>query len=60
MNTPADNRTLIRGASYRKAGKKLVKLEYAYLAAPATIFDEQLIEWANRREAELKAKRAHG
>ena len=57
--TPAMNEpTLIRGLSYRKVGKKIVEYRYAYMAARSTLFDEQLIEWARRRDAELNRERA--
>lgn len=45
---------LVRG-TFERDGKLH---EYAYMAARATIFDQELVTWANRREAELESKRA--
>lgn len=52
---------LIRGVFYTfegPAGERAVRHEYAYMAARATIFDQELVNFANRRDAELKAKRS--
>jgi len=48
----------IRGISYRKVGKKMVAIEYAYMAERATIFDQELVAWAERRAAALKPRAA--
>lgn len=37
---------------------KIVRHDYAYIAKRATIFDEQLIAWANARDEHLKKIRA--
>ena len=49
---------LIRGTFVEKVvdGREVLG-EYAYMASRATIFDQDLVNWANKREAELKAKR---
>lgn len=53
MNNPP---TLVRGSSQRKVNGKVETLAYSYMARAATIWDEALIAWAERREAELRRK----
>jgi len=55
MNEPI----LIRGISYRKVGKKIVPIEYAYMAARSTIFDADLILFAEKRALAISEKRKH-
>jgi len=50
MNAP----TLIRGSSERKVNGKMVTLRYAYTARACTIWDAELIAWAERRDAERR------
>ena len=54
---PVNEPTLIIGSSTRKVDGKLVTLHYSYMAARSTLFDEQLIHFAERRDAELKRRR---
>ena len=45
---------LVTGASYQNIGGKVVLIEYAYKANTTTLTGEQLIAWANKREAARK------
>jgi len=57
--TPAMNEpTLIRGSYTVKLNGKDVVREYAYTAVRSTLFDADLIAWAEHRAAELKRERA--
>ena len=53
MNEPI----LIKGRSTRMVNKKPVVIEYSYKAAESTLKDEQIIRWAENREAELKRRK---
>lgn len=50
--------TLVSGAFVRMVNGIALELSYAYMAAPATIWDGELIAWANGRDAELQSRRA--
>jgi len=50
-------RILIRGRSWRAPADDRPAIDYAYMAGETTLTGAQLIDWANRREAELKEKR---
>jgi hypothetical protein len=50
---------LVTGTFTTIVDGKPVLNRYAYVAKRATIFDEQLIAWANRRDEELKRIRGH-
>lgn len=47
---------LISVESGKQVGKKWVTIRYAYMARAATIHDQDLVNWANRREAWMKEK----
>ena len=49
---------LITGSSTRIVDGKTVVTAYSYMAAPCTIWDAALIAWAERRDVELKRRRA--
>jgi len=49
---------LITGSSTRIVDGKPVVTAYSYMAAPCTIWDAALIAWAERRDVELKRRRA--
>ena len=52
---------IIRGTFYTFEGPNRdqpVLHEYAYVAARATIFDAELVTWANRRDEQLKRRTA--
>lgn len=56
MTSRDESPTLIRTEVGRLEGKKWITTSYAYMAKRATIFDEQLIHWAEAREKWLKEK----
>lgn len=48
---------MVSGSFTRTVNGVEVESGYAYMAQRSTIFDAELVAWANRREAELRAKR---
>lgn len=55
-NTSDESPILITGETAHFVDKKWVMVRYGYMARRATIFDEQLIHWANERDKWLKEK----
>lgn len=49
---------MVSGTFTRTVNGVEVVSGYAYMAQRSTIFDHELVAWANRREAEIRAKRS--
>ncbi len=45
---------LVRGSSERIIDGRPTRIDYAYVARRATIFDDELIAWADARARKLK------